>query len=142
MQKNRLMEPVVAYAALPQSDFYAFSPQKVESGYGYTALQETAEVLDLSEIRLASLLDIPIRTLKRRKELGVLTVEESDRLYRLHRTLEAAQKAFGDAHKAVRWLLTPAALFTEKMPVELVRTSQGYDQVRDELARIEYGFLA
>ena len=48
------------------------------------------KVIDLSQAELAQALDIPERTLARRKREGVLSREESEKLLRLARTVARA----------------------------------------------------
>ena len=50
-----------------------------------------------------------------------------------------AQEVFGTRHKALAWLSSPCYDFGGKLPVELLATGEGIEQVMDALGRIEYG---
>ena len=85
----------------------------------------------------------PRRTLARRKENNErLSVVETDRVLRLQRVVEQAERVFGNPIKAHRWLREPCRALNKAVPIELLETEQGAVIVRDELGRIQYGMFA
>jgi putative toxin-antitoxin system antitoxin component (TIGR02293 family) len=93
-----------------------------------------AEVLDLV---------VPRRTLARRRRAGgQLASEESDRAVRLARVAALAERVFGDAAKAQRWLRKPSPMLDGQPPIGLLRTETGAQVVEQALHRIDYGMLA
>lgn len=84
----------------------------------------------------------PRRTLARRKEKSEdLTVAESDRVIRLNRISEMADRVFGDPEKAQRWLRKKSRVLNE-LPIVLLESETGAYLVEQELHRIDYGMLA
>ena len=88
---------------------------------------------------LASVLDLSARSLQRRRREGRLARFESDRLYRLARTIALAKHYLGDAEMALRWLKRPNRALGGKIPLELLDTEIGSRSVENVLGRIAYG---
>jgi putative toxin-antitoxin system antitoxin component (TIGR02293 family) len=86
---------------------------------------------------------IPRRTLSKRRRLGQkLTPEESDRLARLARMLQAAEETFGDREKAHNWLRRPNRGLDGKIPLPMLATDAGARVVEQALGRIRHGIFA
>ena len=96
----------------------------------------------LSLKELASSLDLSPRSLQRRRQRGRLAPYESDRLYRLARTIALAKYYLGDSDRATRWLKRPNRALGGRTPLELVDTEPGARLVEDILGRIGYGGLS
>jgi len=86
-----------------------------------------------------TVLGITGRTAQRRRQSGVLSAEESDRLYRLARVFEKAAEVFGSETSAASWLREPRAFFQGISPLALLGTDAGTQEVENEIGRIEYG---
>lgn len=85
----------------------------------------------------------PRRTLSRRKELAEnLTLAESDRVMRLERISEMADRIFGSHDKAHRWLRKQSRALEGARPIDLLRSETGAHIVEQELHRIDYGMFA
>jgi len=57
--------------------------------------------------------------------------------------LELATSCFGSAAKASDWLNTPHAALGDKSPFDLAKDEDvGYQEVVDEIVRIEHGIFA
>jgi len=106
------------------------------------ALDSMLKSIGLSQAELAQALDIPERTLARRKREGVLSREESAKLLRLARVVARAAEVFDDLDLALAWLKTPVAALEGATPLSLVDTDIGTDSVMDTLGRIEHGVFA
>jgi putative toxin-antitoxin system antitoxin component (TIGR02293 family) len=87
-------------------------------------------------------LALPRKTLAHRRTLGRLTPEQSDRLARILRVIEQAERAFGDATKARIWLRRPTAALADHAPLDLLDTDIGAREVESLLGRIEHGITA
>lgn len=86
---------------------------------------------------------IPARTYQRRKgERAALTETEADRVLRVARIAQEAERVFVDAEKARRWLSRPSAVLGGVAPLELLGTDAGARDVEAELTRIEWGDFA
>jgi putative toxin-antitoxin system antitoxin component (TIGR02293 family) len=113
--------------------------EALESGFPSGAIDAAIERGLLSRAESEELV-IPRRTLQhRRAKDQMLSLEESDRLLRIARVTEQAEKVFADQHKAKRWLRKPSRPLNGAVPLELLRTSAGTDMVQEELVRIEHG---
>lgn len=85
----------------------------------------------------------PRRTLARRKEKGEeLTVSESDRVHRLERISEMADRVFGSRKKAQGWLRSEIIALDGARPIDLLQSETGAHLVEQELTRIDFGILA
>jgi putative toxin-antitoxin system antitoxin component (TIGR02293 family) len=85
----------------------------------------------------------PRRTLARRKERGEnLTVAESDRVLRLERISEMADRVFASHEKARRWLRKESRALDGARPMDLLQSETGAHIVEQELHRIDYGMFA
>jgi putative toxin-antitoxin system antitoxin component (TIGR02293 family) len=85
----------------------------------------------------------PRRTLARRREHGEpLSAGESDRVLRLERIAEQAERVFGSREKAHRWLRSEIIALDGARPIDLLETETGAHIVDQELIKIDYGMLA
>jgi putative toxin-antitoxin system antitoxin component (TIGR02293 family) len=87
-------------------------------------------------------LALPRKTLAHRRTLGRLTAEQSDRLARILRVIEQAERAFGDATKAHTWMRRPTSALADHAPLDLLDTDIGAREVENLLGRIEHGIAA
>ena len=71
-----------------------------------------------------------------------LTVEETDKALRLARIATQAERVFGAADKAHRWLREPKRALQGETPVAYLATEAGARVVEEMLYRIEYGMFA
>jgi putative toxin-antitoxin system antitoxin component (TIGR02293 family) len=111
----------------------------VRKGLPYSALEALRAALDLSFKELSMVLGIPERTIARRKDEQHLTAAESDRLYRVARTLAHAATVLGTLDKASLWLKRPSRALGDETPLALLDTDVGTRQVEETLLRIVYG---
>ena len=128
------------------ADFTGFA----ESGIAFdapSARAKPAVLTDLSrhgysEEEIFALV-VPKRTLARRKAANErLTVEETDKALRLARIAAQAERVFGEAEKAHRWLREPKRALQGETPVAYLATEAGARIVEEMLYRIEYGMFA
>jgi putative toxin-antitoxin system antitoxin component (TIGR02293 family) len=84
---------------------------------------------------------LPFRTLKRRLANDqLLTLTESNRLFRVVHIIAIAEALFGDPAKAKRWLAKPKRLLLGKSPADMLFTTPGTHQIEQMLVRIGNGF--
>ena len=116
---------------------------RVEAGLGYAAVERFRRHAGLSLRELAALVQIPPRTLARRREEGRLRPDESDRLVRASRVFGKALELFaGDAAAARAWLSTPAPALGGRIPLDAAATEIGAREVEDLAGRLEHGVFA
>jgi putative toxin-antitoxin system antitoxin component (TIGR02293 family) len=115
--------------------------ERVERGLPYKSLESVRGRLQLTVPEFASVLNMPPRTLARRKQARKLDADESDRLYRLARMAAHAVAVFGTEDKAAAWLRRPNRALNGEPPVRLLGTDIGARQVEDILGRLEHGLV-
>ena len=107
----------------------------------YAAVENLGKFLGESAISLMRFIEANERTAQRRKEQGVLSPEESDRIARIARVTQRAIEAYGNRAQAREWLIRPNRVLQGFPPLGLLATDAGAARVTDELGRIEYGDL-
>lgn len=114
--------------------------RRVREGLSYEAFERLRRVLDLPASRTAELLQIPARTLARRKIAKRFQPEESDRLIRLTRLVGLALQLFeGDLEGTRLWLTTPQTALADQAPIEFATTEIGAREVENLIGRLEHG---
>lgn len=113
----------------------------IETGFSASHLQalcDQEKILPAMQERV-----IPLKTLVSRcKENQSLSLEESDRLFRLVHVIAMSDAVFGDQKKARRWLSKPKRQLAGKSPTELLSTSAGTHQVEELLIRVAEGLYS
>ena len=85
---------------------------------------------------------IPARTLQhRRSRRERLTVEESDRVLRMIRTLSSAETVYGSRARALAWLRDPNPRLDGRSPLSLLKTDTGSRMVEELLIQIDEGMF-
>jgi len=112
----------------------------ITSGLRWSAVESFLHESGFIQQQLAQYLGIPIRTLARRKEVGGLDENESERLLRLAEIYDAALDLFsGDKDEAREWLLSPVRGLNNSRPIDYARTDFGAREVRNLIGRLEHG---
>ena len=130
------------YAALLGFRKYdaAHLASQVERGFSYAAWERFLRNTELGQRTLAQLVDIPERTLARRKESGRLEPGESDRVARISRVFARAIDLFdGNVDGARAWLTQPAGALGDRSPLEFAKTDAGAIEVDHLIGRLEHG---
>ena len=87
--------------------------------------------------------NIPRRTLTRRKREGVFAPDESDRLLRAARVFGRTLELFdGDRDRALDWLTTPQPGLGGAIPLQMARTDVGAREVERLVGRLEQGVFS
>jgi putative toxin-antitoxin system antitoxin component (TIGR02293 family) len=114
--------------------------QHVRKGLAYSSFVRFQRNTSLSARAIADLIQIPTRTLTRRKSEGRLAPEESDRLVRASRIFGRAMELFeADTEAARAWLTSAQPALGGLAPLELARTDVGANAVESLIGRLEYG---
>ena len=111
----------------------------IREGLPFTSLEAVMEQFGLKREEVSWALDLPLRTLARRKQERRLSPGESDRLVRMVRIAVQAAEVLGGREQASRWLHAPNRALGGQTPLELLDTDLGSRQVEDVLGRIEHG---
>lgn len=112
----------------------------IKSGAPFEIIAKLADATGMNQVDIAKSLGISQKTVTRRQAAGRLTSEESDRLYRLLKLLDAAVELFeGDTTAAKEWLEAPAVGLSGLRPIEMTASTAETDAVLDLVARLELG---
>ena len=113
--------------------------QKVQKGLPVRSFEKLGKKLGVSDTLLSRILNIPMRTLTRRKHQGRLNAEESEKVLRIAKLYDKALDVFEDEGATEKWLKEPARGLGGDIPLEYARTELGAREVEKLLSRIEYG---
>jgi len=116
--------------------------ESIDQGLPAALVTEVEEKLGIEPEKMAALLDISLRTLKRRRESGALTPVESERLYRIARLFRTATEVFESEEEARSWLTRPQMRLGGEVPLEIARLEPGAREAERLLGRIEHGIPA
>jgi putative toxin-antitoxin system antitoxin component (TIGR02293 family) len=99
--------------------------------------------MNVSNQRLAHLVQISDRTLIRRSREGVLRTDESERLLRIARIYSLAVQLFeGDTSSARSWLSRSNRALRGDSPLEAAKTEEGAREVEYLIKRLEHGVFS
>jgi putative toxin-antitoxin system antitoxin component (TIGR02293 family) len=119
----------------------ALSPESIRRGLPVRALDHLAQLLQVDRAELAVVLGVSLRTLQRKagdnQRLGAAA---SDRLARVRRILDLATAVLGAQANGARWLTSRSRALGGEVPLHMLDTDTGTQQVQHELHQIEFGF--
>lgn len=116
--------------------------EQIRHGIPSTAVDSLVDFLSITKSELSEAIDIPFRTLVRRKGEALLDRDESAKLVRVARVIERAEEVFENRDAAREWLKSPNASLSGQTPMSLLDTEIGAESVLDTLGRIEHGVFA
>jgi putative toxin-antitoxin system antitoxin component (TIGR02293 family) len=129
----------VTLLGLPTSDVAGLR-ERIQEGLNYRSWDRFLESTGLSNEAVIQVVQIPPRTLARRKSEGRLRPDESDRLVRAARIFSLAVDLFdGDVEAARRWLTQPQPALGGSTPWDYAATEIGAREVENLIGRLEYG---
>jgi putative toxin-antitoxin system antitoxin component (TIGR02293 family) len=112
----------------------------IRKGFPFSVFTSLRDRAKLSEETIWASLRIAKRTAARRKERAErLKSDESELLFRLARVLAAGTEVLGSEQNARDWLLAGNRALGGGVPIELLDTGIGFQEVMDVLKRIEHG---
>jgi putative toxin-antitoxin system antitoxin component (TIGR02293 family) len=113
----------------------------VRKGLPAGRLDRMAKLLDVDPSILIDVLGVSERTVERKRSLSArLSPAASDRLSRIDRIYRLATGVFGDAELAAKWLKRPSRPLGGDLPLRLLDTDAGTQQVERELLQIQNSF--
>ena len=117
--------------------------RKVQTGLPFRALESLSSESGFSISEIGATMQVPERTLARRRVAGRFSSEESEKLLRLSHVFEQAVSLYeGDVKAAVAWLRSPKRALSYNPPLTYARTEIGARQVEDLIGRLEQGVFA
>jgi putative toxin-antitoxin system antitoxin component (TIGR02293 family) len=115
---------------------------RLREGLPFASFPAVSSSLQIDRGNLTRLLNLPTRTLARRKRAQRLGFDESDRLFRVARVGALAAETLGAWEKAVRWLHQPNRALGGEIPLRQLDTDLGAHQVEELLLRIQHGIYS
>lgn len=113
--------------------------EAVREGLSFDAFEDLREALELSYDELAALLEIPRRTLTKRKSDGVFTSNESNAISRVARVYREALTFFEEPTRTRRWMKTPLPTLHGSPPLDLLDTDPGAQVVSELIQQLFWG---
>ena len=115
----------------------------LQKGLPYKAITTLEKESGLTVESIAQVVQVPPRTLARRRKAGRFEQLESERLLRLGMVFEKALELFeGDRAAAGRWLRSPIKGLGGQTPLTLTQTELGAREVEDLIGRLEHGVFS
>ncbi len=142
---TRAEEPQAVYDATAGGDIILSIDQtiaRIRAGLPIVEFDALQDLLGLSAEALAGHLGISRSTLARRRKVGRLDMQESDRLIRYERLYGRAEAVLGGAGAARDWLNQPARALGFVSPLNFAETETGAREVENLLGRIEHGVFS
>jgi putative toxin-antitoxin system antitoxin component (TIGR02293 family) len=114
--------------------------ERILAGLSFDAVEKVKARASLTDAEVARLLGIGEATLRRARASGsALDPFTSDRLYRLSKAIAVAEEVLEGTDNAMSWLRRAQPALGGQVPLELLVTQAGADQVETLLRRIDYG---
>jgi len=111
----------------------------LKQGLPVSNFRGLAKAMGITIDDLCEVTGIALRTLRRRKQDGRLTPQESERVYRVANVFNGAVTVFGGAVSASTWMLEPLVALSGRTPLDYCGTEIGAREVEDILGRIQHG---
>jgi putative toxin-antitoxin system antitoxin component (TIGR02293 family) len=114
--------------------------ERILTGLDFDAVDQIKAHAALTDLELARLLGMGAATLRRARAARTkLDATTSDRLYRLSKIVAIAEEALETPENAMQWLRRPQPALGGAVPLELLVTQAGADEVETLLRRIDFG---
>jgi putative toxin-antitoxin system antitoxin component (TIGR02293 family) len=115
----------------------------VKKGLSYRTFERFRQNTSLSFERVTGLINIPRRTMTRRKREGRFLPDESDRLLRASRLFGKILTLFeGDRNAATEWLTTAQPALGGTVPLDLANSEVGSREIERLVGRLEHGVFS
>jgi len=111
----------------------------LKQGIPANSFDKLRKRLNVSDNLLSRIVQIPKRTLTRRRRDGRLRTDESERVLRVANIYDKALEVFEDEGAVESWLKKPARGLGYRIPLEYADTGIGAQEVINLLGRIEHG---
>lgn len=113
-----------------------------EEGLPTESFDRLRKELGVPASRLAAVIGVADRTLRRRREAGRLKPDESERLLRLARLFERAREVLGTPERAQSWMKESLPVLGGRSPLDYADTEPGAREVERVLGRIAHGVFS
>jgi putative toxin-antitoxin system antitoxin component (TIGR02293 family) len=114
----------------------------IKQGLPLSSFEKLRKTLGVTSAELGRIVQIPLRTMQRRRKSGKFLPDESERIYRLGCVADKAINVFGNEEGARHWMSQPNKALSRKPPLVYCDTEPGRREVEDLLGRIEHGVFS
>ena len=111
----------------------------LKQGFPADSFDKLRDRLKVADNLLSKIVQIPKRTLTRRRQDGRLRTDESERVLRIARVYDKTLDVLENEEAAENWLKKSARGLGYKIPLEYADTELGAQEVINLLGRIEHG---
>ncbi len=111
----------------------------LKQGVPVSNFRGLAKAMGIAIDDLCRVTGIALRTLRRRKQDGRLTPQESERVYRVANVFNGAVTVFGGSAAASTWMREPLLALSGRTPLDYCGTEIGAREVEEILGRIQHG---
>lgn len=111
----------------------------IEGGFTKKGLLELKDRYGISSEALAKILNITNRTIQNKPMTFKFTGNVAEKILGLSEIYSYGMEVFEEQDKFRRWLQVLNPILNNRRPLELLSTQLGMQQVKHELARIDYG---
>lgn len=115
---------------------------QIKKGFPGRAVSNLRKMLHIDVSGVANLLGVSTKTISRIEPKDDLRAAQSDRAYRVVRTLVLATRILGTREKAIGWLHDENDALAGATPLEFLDNDAGTREVEDILNRIKYGMYS
>lgn len=113
--------------------------QLITRGFPAEAFDTFVERSGLARNEALRAIAMSSQQMARRRQSGIFSCEESERLFRLAHVVSRTSVFFGDIEASLAWLQKPHPMLRGFSPLKLVRTEPGAQEVLRILTSVEYG---
>ncbi len=113
----------------------------IKKGVSKNELTEIKKESDLDYDTLSNILSVSRATLINKKPSEKFDQPTSERIVMLADVIAYGQSVFENKAHFSEWIKKPSKALGNKTPIELMDTIYGIDEVKKELARIEFGIF-
>lgn len=114
----------------------------IRRGIPYARTRLVKAALNMTDSEFADYLGISLRTLQRKRDSREkLSIPEGDRLFRMARIFALAASVLENEDMARKWLHRAQRGLGGRVPIQVIQTEAGAQEVEDLLEKIEYGVL-
>ncbi|WP_343759301.1 antitoxin Xre-like helix-turn-helix domain-containing protein [Deinococcus depolymerans] len=116
---------------------------KITHGLPFSAMENLQKALSVSNSELLKITHMSRTTYNRRKEMGELSLGESNIIFRYAQIYALALRVFEDPKLVDSWLTSELDVFSGKTPLEYSVTEPGAAYVNNVLINLDQGnFMA
>lgn len=136
-QKVQLVGDSIGYNS--KMELVEFAHEGVKA----SVIERLADLLKISVKEATRFFHFSERSLRSYiKEDKLLDPDSSEKILKIFSLYLYGCEVFGNENNFINWIYKPSFGLRNKIPVDLLYSSDGIDLVHDELARIEHGDLA